>query len=281
MTEQRRTALKELQELDLQIQRVRQRIADFDPLFAEVEEPALVLENELTTGRTRLKDMKLEARRLELATEEKRERQKRLDERLGSVRNLREEAAVSAELEMVKRALQQDEQEALTLADQVRKVEDRLADVEVAFTEARALVEPKKNELLEQRAEAERSLEAIRAERERFAAGITPEQLRIYDAIRSGGKRIAVAELTHDGACGNCFGIVPLQLQNEIRHGAALIRCEGCGVILAAPEPAAQAAEPARPAPAAAPAPEPSPDDEEIEEEGAPVGSDADEGTLS
>jgi len=47
-----------------------------------------------------------------------------------------------------------------------------------------------------------------------------------------------VATLTEDGACGACYGMVPLQLQNEIRRGSALLRCEACGVILTAePEP--------------------------------------------
>jgi len=45
-----------------------------------------------------------------------------------------------------------------------------------------------------------------------------------------------VADLTEDGACGHCFGMVPLQLRNEVRHGRGLIRCEGCGVILTAQE---------------------------------------------
>jgi hypothetical protein len=31
--------------------------------------------------------------------------------------------------------------------------------------------------------------------------------------------------------------MVPLQVQNEIRHGVGLIRCEACGVILATPAP--------------------------------------------
>jgi hypothetical protein len=76
-------------------------------------------------------------------------------------------------------------------------------------------------------------------------------ELRTYDAIRAGGRRVAVAELTDDGACSNCFGVIPLQLQNEIRHGEALIRCEGCGVILAAPEPESERAAD-RPTPRAA-----------------------------
>ncbi|KPJ83009.1 MAG: hypothetical protein AMS19_05910 [Gemmatimonas sp. SG8_23] len=247
MTQQHRTALKELQKLDVRIRDSRQRIVDFDPLFEEVEEPALILEGELGTTRNRLKEMKLEERRVQLATEERQERLKKLEERLGSVRNLREEAAVSAELDMVRRALQGDEQETLSLLDQIRKAEERLAELESAYAEASALVEPKKEELLSQREAARSELESLERERAAFADGIDAEELRVYEAIRGGGRRAAVAELTEDGACGNCFWIVPLQHQNEIRHGQALIRCEGCGVILAAPSP--EAAEAEAPAP--------------------------------
>ena len=70
-----------------------------------------------------------------------------------------------------------------------------------------------------------------------------PGELRIYEAIRGGGRRRAIAELTADGACANCFSVVPLQLQNVIRHGDRLIRCEACGVILAAAEPVEESTE--------------------------------------
>jgi predicted nucleic acid-binding Zn-ribbon protein len=234
MTEQRGTDLKDLQKLDSRLAAARQRIADFDPRFAEVEQPALLLESDLGTARARLQELKLEERRLDLATEEKRTRRKRLDERLGSVRNLREEAAVSAELEMVKRALQNDEQEMLTLIDQLRKIEERATELETNFKEASEHLGPKREALLAERAEAEKELEELRAERKRFVGGVNAAELKIYDAIRAGGRTVAVADLTEDGACGHCFGMVPLQLRNEIRRGRALIRCEGCGVILTA-----------------------------------------------
>ena len=87
----------ELQKLDIKIQETKQHIGAFDPLCEEVEERARILETELGTARTRLQEMKLEERRLELSSEEKETRRKRLDEKLGAVRNLREEVAVSAE----------------------------------------------------------------------------------------------------------------------------------------------------------------------------------------
>lgn len=239
MTEQQRTALKDLQKLDTRILEIKERIQSFDPLFEEVEEPVLVLESELGTLRKRSQEMKLEERRLELSIDEKKDRLKKLEERLGSVRNLREEAAVSAELEMIKRALQNDEQEAYTLLDQIRKSDERIEELDAAFEEARSMVEPKKEELLAERSQVQEELESLRAKRDSAADDIDDEELRIYDAIRGRTGRKAVAALTEDGACGNCFGMVPLQVQNEIRHGARLIRCEACGVILTAPEPEA------------------------------------------
>lgn len=237
MTQQRRTALKELQKLDVRIQEARTRIRDFDPRFEEIEEPALALESELGTSKNRLKEMKLEQRRLESSTEDKGERLRRLEERLGGVRNLREEAAVSAELDMVRRSLEGDESEAINLIDSVRKGEERVAELEAAFAEATAIVEPQKEALLAEREAAKAELSSLQSEREAFVSGIDPSEMNIYNAIRGNGSRAAVAELTEDGACGHCFGMVPLQSQNEIRHGERLIRCEACGVILAAPEP--------------------------------------------
>jgi predicted nucleic acid-binding Zn-ribbon protein len=286
MTDQRRKDLKQLQRLDLRIAEARKRIIEFEPRLEEVEKPALTLESDLGTTRNRVQEMKLEERRLELAAEEKRTRRVKLEERLGSVRNLREEAAVSAELEMVKRAVQNDEQEALGLLDQLRKAEERAAELEAAYAEASELVEPQKKELLEQREQAQEELEALRAERAGFAKSLTPSELKTYDAIRAGGRTIAVADLTQDGACGHCYGMVPLQLQNEIRHGSSLIRCEACGVILSAPgeEPetavtrAAQEAEADGAAEVDVAESVDAPGDDALEEGSAAVAADGDEG---
>jgi uncharacterized protein len=243
MTQQRRTALKELQKLDTRIQDVRQLIRDFDPQFEEAEEPALVLESELEKARKRLKEMTLEERRLESSSEEKQERLRRLEERVGSVRNLREEAAVSAELDMVRRAIESDESEALNLMDSVRKGDERVQELEASYEEAMAIVEPKRTELLDLREKARTDLATMEKERKAFTGSMQANELKIYDAIRGDGRRAAVAELTADGACGHCFGIVPLQHQNEVRHGDTLLRCEACGVILAAPEPVEEGAD--------------------------------------
>lgn len=234
MTSQTRASLKELQRLDREIEKTRKRIREFDPLFEEVEEPALALESEVENTRGRVKEMKVEERRLELSADEKQARVKKLEERLKEVRNLREEAAVHAELDMVRRALEGDEQEALSLLDQIRKLELRLDEQEEALEEARAEIEPRKNELLDERASLQSELSVLQERRETFVGEIDDDELQIYERIKGGGRDVAVAELTPDGACSNCFSMIPLQRRHEVRHGNDMIRCEACGVILSA-----------------------------------------------
>jgi predicted nucleic acid-binding Zn-ribbon protein len=227
--------LRELQEIDRRIAEGEDRIRAFDPKLAEVDGPALQLEQEVSTTRARLREMKVDERRIELAADEKRQRVKKLQERLNQIRNVREEAAVSVEIDLLRRSLDGEEQEALTLIDQIRRLEIRLSEQERALEQARAELEPRREELLREKADAERELAELREQRQSRASGLQPKQLRIYEGIRGTGRRQAVSELTLDGACSNCYSVIPLQLQNEVRRGGALVRCEACGVILTMP----------------------------------------------
>jgi len=236
MTEQTRSGLRELQRLDDAIVAAEKRVRELELRLAEVERPAQDLDGEVGTTRNRLQEMRLEERRVELAGDEKADRMKKLEDRLQGVRNVREESAVSAEIEMVRRARESDEQEALSLLDQIRRLEDRLEEQSEALEEARSEVAPRRKELEDEREAALAETGRLKENRDAFAETLPTDELRLYDAIRVGGRR-ALAPLTEDGACGNCFTMIPPQIQNEIRHGSELIRCEGCGVILVAPLP--------------------------------------------
>jgi predicted nucleic acid-binding Zn-ribbon protein len=180
--------------------------------------------------------MRLEERRLEHSADDRRARSKKLQERLRSVRNLREEAAVRAEMDLLRMALEGDEQEALTLLDQIRKMEDRLEEEEVALEKARAAVEPTRLQLLQEQKAALEEFALLKEKRQSYAAQVPSPDLQSYERIRGGGRSVAVAPLTPDGACGHCFGMVPLQIQNEVRKGAVSLSCEACGVLLSAGE---------------------------------------------
>ena len=232
MTEEMTGSLKNLQDMDLELEQLKERIAEFDPLIEEVEEPALALEQEVGTLKGRIQEMKVEERRLEHSADDRRARWKKLEERLKSVRNLREEAAVRAEMDLLRMALEGDEQEALTLLDQIRKMEDRLEAEEAALAQARSEVEPRRLQLLEEKESATQEQASLMEKRDGYAALVPSVERDNYERIRGGGRAVAVTSLTSDGACGHCYGMIPLQVQNEVRKGAVGLACEYCGVLL-------------------------------------------------
>ena len=229
------SCLLELQTMDSRIRQTRDRIDAYGPLLEEVEAPALQLAEEVGVTEGRVRDLRLEERRLRLAAEEKAVRVQRLEERLKLVRTVREEAAVQAELGLVRRALDQEEQEVVNLLDQILRLEERLAEQQSAMERARTAVDPRRDELLAERELARSEAASLERSREGIAATIDSRYLRMYDHLARAGRRRAVAPMTEDGACGFCFSVIPLQLQNEIRTRAPLIRCEACGLIVTSP----------------------------------------------
>ncbi len=238
MTNTTMGSLREVQKLDERIREIKQALAIFDERLAEVEEPALALESELTQLTERLSQMNADARSLERSADDKRARAERMDQRLNRVSNLREEAAVQAELDIIRRAIEGDEQEALQILDQIRRSEMAVEELEAATKEARSLVVPQQEALHEERRKYSRLMEDFRQRRKDILEHVGEAQRRVYDAFHESGRPVIVAPLLEDGACGHCFGLIPLQLQNEIRRSQSLIRCENCGVILTTePEP--------------------------------------------
>ena len=237
MTDQTRSALKELQDIDRSIQEIEQRVIELEESILVVEAPAEELARDVESTQQRLQEIRVEERRNELTASDLAERVKKLDERLQGVRNVREEAAVRSEIDMVRQGLAGAEQESLSLLDQIRKFELRLEEQKSALEAARAEVEPRRKELEAERDQAEAELAGVRTRRTAFADGLPAPELRLYDSIRQGGRRLAVAAMTVDGACSSCYGVLPPQAQSEVRTGTSLQRCEFCGVILTAPEP--------------------------------------------
>ena len=169
MTQTAKTALKELQRLDREIREAEGRAEAFAPELEAVENVALQMETEAGATRARLQEMKLDERRHELSADEKRARSKVLQERLSAVRNVREEAAVTAELDMVRRTLEGEEQDAITLLDQIRKMEGKLAEQEAKHAAALAEVEPRRQELIGQRDAVIGEIAEMKRKRDEFA----------------------------------------------------------------------------------------------------------------
>lgn len=224
-----------LQELDDEITRATACVEEFTPQLAELEQPVSVLAAQIDAARSRVDDLRREIDRLENAAEQKRGRLEAYEERLQHVRNMREQSAARVEMDLIRRAAEADEEEALSLMEQATRTDLKLDELERQMAKLEAETEPKLKGLLAEKAEAEANLAIAKDRRENQAIRLEKPTLRMYERVRAGRSAVALAPMTDEGACGNCFNVLPLQEQSEVRSGGTLHRCEACGVILYVP----------------------------------------------
>jgi uncharacterized protein len=225
-------ALLALQELDAEIARAEARVQEFTPRIETLDAPVTTIERELDATRTRLEEMRTEYSRLERNAQQKEERLHAYQEKLTKARTSRDEAAVRAELDLVGSALAADRSDIRHVGEQTTRTDVKADDLQKQLDRARAEIAAEREELTAERDAAQLELDQLRERRENAAIRLDPQSRRLYDRVRGGRSRMVLAPLTEEGACGNCFNVLPVQEQTEVRRGESLRRCEGCGVIL-------------------------------------------------
>ena len=225
-------ALLELQDLDREIAKARRRVAEVEAELAEAVKPVTDLEKEVAALQTDLDQTKDKVRKLERAAETKRDRLRQYEERMNRVRNAREEAAVQTEVDLVRKAAETDESEALTMMEQTTRKELKASELAGRLETTRKDIAPQETELTSKRDEATAALTELQDRRTARISQLEPTARDAYTRAMGGKKGQVVAALTKDGACGNCYSMLPLQKQSEVRAASKIVRCEFCGVIL-------------------------------------------------
>lgn len=225
-------ALLALQEMDAEIVRAEAKVREFTPRLEALDAPVTAADRELGYARTKLEEMRAEYSRLERNAQLKEERLHAYQERLSKARTSRDEAALRAELDLVGRALEADRADIRQVGEQTTRTDMKVDDLQAQLEKASAAIAIEREQLVAERNAAQLELDQLRDRRENAALRLDPQNRRLYERVSAGRSRMVLAPLTTEGACGNCFNILPVQEQTEVRRGETLHRCEGCGVIL-------------------------------------------------
>ena len=225
-------SLLELQDLDREIAKAKRRVTEAEAELEAALKPISDLEKEVGTLRTDLEETRGKVRKLERAAETKRDRLRQYEERMNRVRNAREEAAVQTEVDLVRKAAETDESEALQMMEQTTRKELKASELEGKLVATRQELAGQQTELTRKRDEAAAALAELQERRSARISDLEPTAREAYQRAQGGRKGQVVAALTKDGACGSCYSMLPLQKQAEVRAATRIVRCEFCGVIL-------------------------------------------------
>jgi uncharacterized protein len=157
--------------------------------------------------------------------------QDRRVQRLETVRNPKEASTLMAELELARSVMAKEETEWVRSAEAVTGLERRVSDEESKVAAVDLEQGPERARLEERRQELLAEREAAVRDREASADQIDKPLRTRYDRLRRARARDVVVPLV-GGTCGACHTSIPLNRRSQIRSGAIIDGCEGCGAIL-------------------------------------------------
>jgi hypothetical protein len=223
--------LLSLQEFDASIKKLREERRRLHAELLELD----VLDERWTAGEAKqqkkVDESATEIRRAERVVQAGRATLKRLQERAQHLQRSRDVAAARTEVDAARQNLDDAETTMLEEMQAHDRARIGLEDLDRTNQEERQVAAERRAEIEARTAELDTELGRLEGERGETAGSIDAGIRTEYDRVSGGRTTQALAPVV-EGCCGHCYTAIPMQRQAEIRAGAKLIVCEGCGVIL-------------------------------------------------
>jgi uncharacterized protein len=227
--------LLDLQAKDAAVAEAEARLRELDKESEVLDQAIQRARDGLDAARRAASDGARRRDELEARVESYRTLQNRRVQRLETVRNPKEASTLMAELDLARSVIAKEENDWVRNAEAVTVLERKVSEEESKVAAADLEQAPERARLAERRQVLEAERDAAVLAREASAEQIDKPLRTRYERLRRSRAREVVVPLV-GGTCGACHTSIPLNRRSQIRSGAILDGCEGCGAILYPPD---------------------------------------------
>lgn len=228
-------ALLEVQADDLRAYGIEDRLGALAPRLAALEKDRKRAEEALVQARQQVDAEEQRQRELQDRLRQHREMRDKSEGLLAHVTSPREAAAAMAQIDQAKRFIADEERDLETLQHRLGELRKAVTDRDGAVAEIARVQQETRASLDADRATLQKELGELQAERNKKAQAVPRSLLQRYDRIRSKRRTTALFPLRGQ-SCAHCDTAIPVQRHSTMVATGATELCEGCGVLLYAPE---------------------------------------------
>lgn len=223
--------LIELQELDLEIQRVADRLSMIPVERERIEREFEQFAAEFLALKSKHEDNVANRKQLEEELAVTQQHHEKYQQDKMRVRNEKEYAAVLREIDATKKQISALETEVLKLMEENEKLGAELSRLSPDVEKRRGEIDLIIVELEHEDEEARNASVNLNARREQLAQNVPRALFATYDRMSRVKRGQALAEV-RDGICTACRMKVRPKLFSDVRKGDQMMTCESCGRIL-------------------------------------------------
>ena len=229
------TALLAVQQDDLELYALEDRLASLAPRLAALEQERGKVANALDRMRRAVEAEEARHREARGRTETHRQLAERSQRQYESVTSPREATAAMSQLEQTKRMVDDSERDAQQIQGRINELRHHVSDLESSLAEVENRQSATRTELDTERKAIEKEIATAQAKRDETAKAVPRAMLSKYDRVRMRKRTESVFPL-RGASCSACDTAIPTQRRASMAATGALEMCEGCGVLLYAGE---------------------------------------------
>lgn len=223
--------LEQVQELDLQINAILKKQAEF-PKRLEGFETLIRFNSEKISEKKKIIDELEKNKRQQVgALELNDERSKRSKERLEQIKTNQEFQALQKEIESLDKNSAVIKENATKVAEELEKHLKEVQGYESTLNDAQTKRDAEAAKISSESSIFETELRRLNALRGDAVVGVDKRYLAVYDKVRQGKNGMGLA-LALSGNCRGCNMRIPPQIYNELQRGTELYTCPSCRRIL-------------------------------------------------
>jgi len=223
--------LIELQELDIEIHRINDRLARIPAEREKMESEFRTQAAEFLKLQTRKEQTTADRQQLETDLAVAQQHHEKYKQDLMRVRNEKEYTTALREIDSTKKQISAFETEILKRLEELEKTEKEMETHAPEVERKRQEVDQLLAALDKEIEEANARLNYLKQHRSEMIADFPKPQLALYERMSRSKRGQALAEI-RNGICTACRVKVRPKVHSDVRKGDVLIECENCGRIL-------------------------------------------------
>ncbi len=227
--------LVRLQSIDNQLIEIEEDKGDLPEQIKVLEDKYNQHEQAISENEKKQITINQQRKEIELSLGDARDRLKRSQSTIFSVKTTREYDAITSEIEHAKNRIADGERKLIELQAEGEELSIQQASLREELDRVKTEYSDRKAEMQERMDSSHETETKLRKEREKTIKLLKKPIYSHYDRIRKIRDGIGVSYIC-DNACSYCFSRIPPQRQAEIRTSENFFLCETCGCILVSEE---------------------------------------------
>lgn len=224
--------LRELQQIDLQLDELGKAKRAILDRLDENKGFLDKLVEDLDTQKSELEEIrKLQKQKKEDLSDIREQHDKRR-KRLHNVGSTKEFNAVEKEIEVLKKSVEQTEEELLHLGEVIDTTEASISEKEKKIDQLRESIAQEEADAEDGLSDLDKQIKALNDREDTRRDEVSKRVLYKYDFIRKRRPNESAIAAAKDAHCEACFMAVPPQLYIEIQRGDTMVTCPSCQRIL-------------------------------------------------